>query len=439
MSTGSSAHVATDRTVVGREDERASIFAFVEDCEVSKLGKTMYVCGSPGVGKTLCVQKVLQEWHSNRCSPRAAGRRFDYLNVIGLNDHLKVFTAIETLIKGKSFVSQIKKRGRKTVDDIGETFAQVSDCIDSVVATAKEHCAKETTCVFVLDEIDYLCPSLSAVTRGGNSKSSLAARRQLDLITSLFALPESLASTKCCLIVIGIANSIDLSNKIGALANSTRSARRKPLIDSTLVFKPYSASELKSIVNKMTDNSLDQVAVEICSRKVAALHGDCRKVIDLCKQAKSSSKAKNGDGNATIQDLMGVMEAAYKSQAESSSTLKSLPLQQLLVLVAACRYANSHSDRTEFAVPDLKMALSTLIAEMNIPSIVVGQMTSLIEHMVALSNSGLMTVRVPTAAKRGMWRLNCHPDQLEDTLKKTNALVARALGGTGEESIPLRE
>ena len=426
------AHVEMDRKVIGRETERSSILAFVDKCEESGIGQTMYVCGSPGVGKTVCVQNVLQDWLKATASSRRSLHKSDYLNIIGLHDHLKVFTAIENLIKGKSFVSQIKKRGRSGGDDIGETFAQVADCVDSVVATARDHCQKPTTCVVVLDEIDYLCPSLSAVTRGGNTKSSLAGKKQLDLVTSLFSLPQKLAGTNCCLVVIGIANSIDLSGKITALTSNSRSCRnREALISSTLIFRPYSAGELKSIVNEMTENQLDPVAVEICSRKVAALHGDCRKVIDLCKQAKSNKAAKQGgaSGTASIKDLMAVMDTAYKSQAESSVSLKALPLQQLLVLVAACRHATSHSERTEFAVPDLKSALLVLIKELNIPSLAVGQMTSLMEHVVALTNSGLMTLRAPVGQRKASWRLNAPAEQLEETLKKTNTLIANALGG----------
>jgi Cdc6-like AAA superfamily ATPase len=428
MTTSSPPHVDSGRLVIGREVERASILDFVDKCEKGRSGQTMYVCGSPGVGKTLCVQRVLEEWVTINRQRGSSRHRFDYLNVIGLNDHLKVFTAIENLVKGKSFVSQIRKRTRKGGEDIGESFAQIADCVDSVLGTVKERCVERTTCVFVLDEIDYLCSSLSAVTRGGSSKSSMVAKRQLDLITNLFTLPQRLALTNCCLVIIGIANSIDLSSKIADLTSNTRANRnRTPLISQTLIFKPYSASELKSIVTEMTGNNLDPVAVEICSRKVAAMHGDCRKVIDLVKQAKSHKAKRGEDGSSSVQDLMTVMDVAYKSQGESSATLKALPLQQLLVLVAGCRYATSHPERTEFPVSDLKVALSDLISSLNIPSVTVGHMTSIMEHLISLSNSGLVSVRPPSGMKKGTWRLNCPPDQLGATLCKVNDLVASAI------------
>jgi Cdc6-like AAA superfamily ATPase len=398
----------------------------------------MYVCGSPGVGKTLSVQNVLERWATGaHATSRRHSRRLSYLNVIGLHDHLKVFSAIEDLVKGKSFVSKIKKG--KLKDDVGESFAQVADCVDSIISTATDSCREKTTCVFILDEIDYLCPSLAGATRGGGGKNSTAAKRQFELISAILSLPRRLADTNCTLIILGIANSLDLANKLSSLSTNSRANRtQEPLVDRTLVFRPYTASELKAIVNKVTNNALDPVAVEVCSRKVAALHGDCRKVIDLCKQAKS--KKARGDtceesSSASVKDLMAVMDTAYKSQAESSSTLRALPQQQLLVLVAACRHSTSHPERSEFTIPDLRSALSVLIRELNIPSLAVGQMTSLMEHAMALSSSGLMSVKKPSGVKQRVatWRLNAPPDVLEETLKNTHKLIANALGGPDDD------
>ena len=56
-------------------------------------------------------------------------------------------------------------------------------------------------------------------------------------------------------------------------------------------------------------------------------------------------------------------------------------------------------------------------------------MTSLMEHVVALTNSGLMTLRAPVGQRKASWRLNAPAEQLEETLKKTNTLIANALGG----------
>jgi len=439
----SETHVRPVKPIVGRETERSAILDFVEQCELSMKGRTMYICGSPGVGKTLSVQNVLDTWAKVKgAGATQSSHEVGYLNVIGLHDHLKVFSFIEDLIKGKSFVSKIKRKRGKEKEDAGESFAQLSDCVDSVVSVAESFCKKRTTCVVVLDEIDYLCPSLSAATRGGASKTSVAAKRQFDLISALFTLPRKLEGTKCTLVLIGIANSIDLSTKLSALSTSSRATRgREPLIDSTLIFRPYTAGELKSILSEATDSSLDQAAAQFCAQKVARLNGDCRKIIDLCKQAKSRKVQLTGDSESSpsisINELGYVFSKAYKSQAESCESLKALPQQQLLVLVAACRHALSHPERAEFPISDLRTAYSKLVQELNIPTAGTNQMTGLMEHTTSLSNSGLMSVKQPSGIKQRVatWRLNGPVSKLEETLRYTSQLVAQALA-EDEPAVP---
>ncbi len=335
----------SDVEVVGRESERSDILDFVALCEKNQRGGVIYCAGPPGTGKTLCTKNVLSEWESR--SSAGISRRWDYLNAIGLNDHLKVFSGIESLLRGKSSHDvSLRKRGRRGAcfQDSAEPFAVVADCVDSIVSTASSEVSSTTVrgrcvhsvCVFVVDEMDYLCSCLSGATRGSSAKSQQLAKRQVDLVTSLFSLPEKLAGSGVTLVIIGIANSIDLSSKLAILH------KRKTLIDRTLLFRPYTAVELKEIVLSLTGSELDPVAVEVSARKVAAVHGDCRKVIDLCKQAKNlANQKKSSDSQlgttasvitTTIQDLMTVMNKAYKSQSESLSSLKGLPLQQLLVL-----------------------------------------------------------------------------------------------------------
>ena len=345
----SQSHAGHGNPVVGREDERASILDFVESCERLMKGRTMYVCGSPGVGKTLSVQHVLNAWAGN-CGrgKKVPFRRTAYLNTIVLHDHFKVFSFIEDLVKGTSYVSRIKKKVVK--EDAGETFAQLSDCVDSVVAASKSHCRDPVTVVAVIDEIDYLCPSLASATRGGSSKTSVSAKRQFDLISALFTLPKKLEGTKCTLVIIGIANSIDLSTKLTGLATSSRATRgRDPLIDSTVIFRPYTESELQSILDEISGGSLDKEAIRFCTQRIAKLNGDCRTVMDLCKQATSDSSSST----VSVRDVAATFNRVFRSQSQSVATLKALPQQQLLVLVAACRHASKHQERSEYPIPDL--------------------------------------------------------------------------------------
>lgn len=427
--------------VVGRESERSAILDFVALCEKNRSGGVMYCAGPPGTGKTLCTKNVLTEWENVKSA--GCTKRWSYLNAIGLKDHLTVFSAIEALVRGSSYSSQVRKRGRTGgFQDTAEPFAQVADCVDSIESTAKLVASKSSgrnthpVCIMVVDEIDYLCSCLSGATRG-SGKSQQLVKRQVDLITNLFSLPEKLAGCGITLVIIGIANSIDLSSKLAILY------KKKALINKTLLFRPYTASELKDIVLSLTGSDLDPVAVEVSARKVAAVHGDCRKVIDLCKQAKNLANQKGSVTTTTIQDLMTVMNKAYKSQSESLVSLKALPLQQLLVLVSACRFALEHRERSEFGIMDLKSAFSKLVNDLQIPAMTFGSLSAITEHVTALSHSGLMTIRASsgrTVIGRDavQWRLNSPPETLEETLRLTHSLIANALGGQ-DDGVVCRE
>ena len=54
-------------------------------------------------------------------------------------------------------------------------------------------------------------------------------------------------------------------------------------------------------------------------------------------------------------------------------------------------------------------------------------MTSLMENVMALSNSGLMGVKPAAGLKAASWRLNAPPDILEETLRNTHKLIANVL------------
>eukprot|EP01052_Picozoa_sp_SAG31_P054644 SAG31_NODE_14665_length_793_cov_1.786744_1_plen_94_part_10 len=49
-----------------REDETAKLVAFCQQCALSRTAASMYISGTPGVGKTLTIhsaQRILRAWH----------------------------------------------------------------------------------------------------------------------------------------------------------------------------------------------------------------------------------------------------------------------------------------------------------------------------------------------------------------------------------------
>lgn len=74
----------------------------------------------------------------------------------------------------------------------------------------------------------------------------------------------------------GISNTIDLTDQM--------LPRLQACSPEFLPFKSYSKSELSTILqNTLGQEALEPSAIEFCCRKIAALNGDLRKALDVCR------------------------------------------------------------------------------------------------------------------------------------------------------------
>lgn len=165
------------------------------------------------------------------------------------------------------------------------------------------------------------------------------------------------------LIVLAVANTMDLpertlSNKISSRLGLTR-----------ILFPGYTHEQLQEIIRSrlsiVPDNIVDPDAIQFASRKVAAVSGDARRALDICRRAveiaeaeslaaenpllatpsKSARKKEkaalaNGDA-AKTKSKVGIVTIATIKQAINEATssplqqyLKALPLAAKLFLAA---------------------------------------------------------------------------------------------------------
>lgn len=87
------------------------------------------------------------------------------------------------------------------------------------------------------------------------------------------------------LVLIGIANTLDLTDRI--LPRLQAREKCKPQL---LNFPPYTRNQIVAILqDRLTQVSRDQVldnaAIQFCARKVSAVSGDVRKALDVCRRA----------------------------------------------------------------------------------------------------------------------------------------------------------
>ncbi|KAH8432621.1 AAA family ATPase CDC6 [Aspergillus melleus] len=232
--------------IVGRDAEREKLTSFIQDGVKSRHGDCLYVSGPPGTGKSALVQEVCRELelesvkvaHINCASMRTARDVYSKLIEDLCEDDL-VFKKSETERLKSLFIPDKKQNG----------FFLVT-----------------------LDEIDHLLTADAGV------------------LQSLF---EWALHTKSKLMLIGIANALDLTDR------SLPQLKAKNLKPQLLPFLPYNASQIAGVITNRLRSLLPQgqhqdpafvpfaqpAAIMLCAKKVASQTGDLRKAFELVKRA----------------------------------------------------------------------------------------------------------------------------------------------------------
>ncbi|XP_037349907.1 cell division control protein 6 homolog [Talpa occidentalis] len=223
-----------------REKEMNVIRDFLREHICGKKAGSLYLSGAPGTGKTACLSRILQDFKKELKDFKTI-----MLNCMSLRSAQAVFPAIaqEICQEGVS-----KPAGKDMMRKL-ENHMTVE---------------KGPMIVLVLDEMDQL-----------DSKGQ-------DVLYTLFEWPW-LSNSR--LVLIGIANTLDLTDRI--LPRLQAREKCKPQL---LNFPPYTKNQIATILqdrlSKVSrDQILDDAAIQFCARKVSAVSGDVRKALDICRRA----------------------------------------------------------------------------------------------------------------------------------------------------------
>ncbi|KAF2156876.1 cell division control protein Cdc6 [Myriangium duriaei CBS 260.36] len=239
-------------SLVGREQERSQVTEFISTHLQSATGGCLYVSGPPGTGKSAFVSDIIQHLDLASKTKHAVINCMSIKTATELAENLA--TSLEIATSGKKKIDAITLKGHFS----GQT-------------------ANATISLLVLDEIDQL------------------VELDLKLLYSLF---EWSMQPKSNLILIGIANALDLTDR---LLPRLKSRNVKP---SLLPFMPYTAPQINDIItarlrtlNTSTSDPtfvpfLHPAAILLCSKKVASQTGDLRKAFDIVKRALSLAEAE---------------------------------------------------------------------------------------------------------------------------------------------------
>ncbi|XP_031633214.1 cell division control protein 6 homolog [Contarinia nasturtii] len=299
-------NAAETEELYGREKEIDELNEFLTSNITKKTSASIYISGQPGTGKTACIRKLL-------VSTNAKKFQKVYINCIKLQTPATVYRTICTELN------------LPVVSDKNVNLRSIQHYI----------CSKSNKMVLlVLDEIDELI------------------EKKQSILYTIFEWPALLNAK---IILIGIANSLDLTNR--ALSRlQTQSTAVKPRL---MHFSPYTKEQIVDIFKNRLQAAgvLDIFPVatlQLMSAKVAAMSGDIRKALDLGRRVVEKAKESNSNFNAQSLNDLGINEIEKTDKIEVKQVLN--------VLNDAYSTANKWDDENGDAIPlQEKILVCTLL------------------------------------------------------------------------------
>ena len=236
--------------LIGREKEAQCINEFIQQSIEVRKSNSLYISGPPGTGKTAQVNLTLSQpqYHT----PKS---KIVNINCMMLRNPELIFHEIYCATVGKLSISVLKK---KNFDDFYQLLHEGVDTNSSI-----EHL------ILVLDELDALLT---------NSQQVLFKLFQIANSDS-----QMLTSTRIKVSLIGISNTLDLSDKfLPRLYNNN-------LVPKVLQFFAYKWEQIHSIVCSRLQQLPVQVfqprPLEYLCQRAGSASGDLRKAFDMCYKA----------------------------------------------------------------------------------------------------------------------------------------------------------
>lgn len=274
-----------------REKEYSEIFNFVEGKIIDGCGGCMYVSGVPGTGKTATTTAVIRSLQSLAEEEEIPKFEFVEINGMRLTEPRQAYVHIYRQLTGKTLA-----------------WEQAYNLLEKRFTTKAP---RRITTVVLVDELDILC------------------NRRQDVVYNLLNWP-TVSSAQ--LIVITIANTMDLPERLLMGKISSRLGLTR------LTFQPYNFRQLQEIVMARLTGTIafDAEAVQLVARKVAAVSGDARRALDICRRATEIADDKSREiGHFVSVSMVHVQEALSEMIASAKvQTIKSCSRMEQLFLQA---------------------------------------------------------------------------------------------------------
>ncbi|ORX45120.1 P-loop containing nucleoside triphosphate hydrolase protein [Hesseltinella vesiculosa] len=301
---------AIPNRLIGREREVQTLTKFWNEFVIGNQPGCLYISGSPGTGKTALLAHVKRNM-ATKPQPKNHQIKTVMINCMAIDDPKWIYV--------------------KLVSEFGSS--QMSDNCSEAIVQAKKllvNAKKKAINVVILDEIDHL------------------VTKDQDVLYTLFEW-ASLPSSR--LVLIGIANALDLTNRV------LPRLRAKNCEPQLLNFNPYQPSDISNIIkdrlyslqNSNSDDAkkakaetndkpslplMQPAAVELCAKKVAARKGDLRSAFDICQQAIELAQKEHRKNQGPAKNVLGDIKNNTKQQPAPEITTDQ-PLVTIRHVIAA--------------------------------------------------------------------------------------------------------
>ncbi|KAF2461009.1 P-loop containing nucleoside triphosphate hydrolase protein [Lineolata rhizophorae] len=231
-----------------REDEFSMVYSYLETAITEGTGTCIYISGVPGTGKTATVREVVAQLNASVLAEELDDFVFVEINGMKVTDPHQSYSLLWEALHNER---------------VSPTHAL--SLLEREFSTPSP---RRVPCVVLMDELDQL------------------VTRTQSVMYNFFNWPTLQHSR---LIVLAVANTMDLpertlSNKISSRLGLTR-----------ITFPGYTHPQLMKIIESRLQNAPDQIihpdAIQFAARKVAAVSGDARRALDICRRAIEIAEA----------------------------------------------------------------------------------------------------------------------------------------------------
>jgi origin recognition complex subunit 1 len=306
-----------------RDAEFTTVYTYLHSAITSGTGACLYISGTPGTGKTATVREVIAQLHSAVLASELDDFNFVEINGMKVTDPHQSYALLWEALKG---------------DRVSPSHAL------SLLSHEFSHPSpRRIPCVVLMDELDQLVTKNQSVMYNFFNWPALRHSR---------------------LIVLAVANTMDLpertlSNKISSRLGLTR-----------ITFPGYTHTQLMTIISARLEgvpgNLVDPDAIQFAARKVAAVSGDARRALDICRRAvelaEQSQTEQESRGEDQDNPCPDTPSKRKKKQNDSTAEQPTKKLARVTISTIKAAIAEATSSPIAQCLRSLPLASKLFLA-----------------------------------------------------------------------------